>query len=156
MKSAVSQHTFIYIGSSRTALQGCYTKQSGDNLDEISVLTCSLFTTLQSQCLQKCLKIRVHGTYYSFNGLRKNMVPPTRGSMPNQGPRSEYVHCNNNMLANLKRNASALFWYTQRHHSFKGRGLWLTIGGYCTQPPHSKSYGKQGHGPGAGAKELGW
>ena len=28
------------------------------------------------------------------------MVPPTRGSMPNQGPRSEYVHCNNNMLAN--------------------------------------------------------
>ena len=63
-------------------------------------MTCSLFATLQGQCLQKCLKIRVHGTYNSFNGLRKNIVPPTRGSMPNQGPRSEYVHCNNNMLAN--------------------------------------------------------
>jgi len=39
-----------------------------------------------------------------------------RGSMPYQGPRSECNHCNNNMLATHKHNASALFWYTQRYH----------------------------------------
>ena len=37
--------------------------------------------------------------------------------MPNQGPRSECNHCNNNMLATHKHNASALFWYTQRYHA---------------------------------------
>ena len=36
--------------------------------------------------------------------------------MPNQGPWSECNHCNNNMLAIHKHNASALFWYTQRYH----------------------------------------
>ena len=36
--------------------------------------------------------------------------------MPYQGPRSECNHCNNNMLATHKHNASALFWYTQRYH----------------------------------------
>ena len=36
--------------------------------------------------------------------------------MPYQGPWSECNHCNNNMLATHKHNASALFWYTQRYH----------------------------------------
>ena len=36
--------------------------------------------------------------------------------MPYQGPWSECNHCNNNMLAIHKHNASALFWYTQRYH----------------------------------------
>jgi hypothetical protein len=36
--------------------------------------------------------------------------------MPYQGPWSKCNHCNNNMLATHKHNASALFWYTQRYH----------------------------------------
>ena len=68
---------------------------------------------------------------------------PTWGSMPHQGPWSQYVHCKNNMLANLKHNASALFWYTQQYHRSKGHVPWTTIGGYCAQPPRSKSHGKQ-------------
>jgi|GEM_PF-1936397 hypothetical protein len=36
--------------------------------------------------------------------------------MPYQGPWSECNHCNNNMLAIHKHNASALSWYTQRYH----------------------------------------
>ena len=67
--------------------------------------------------------------------------------MPNQGPWSKYVHRNNNMLANLKHNASALFWYTQRHHRSKGHGPWLTNWGYCAQPPRPKSHGKQASPP---------
>ena len=39
--------------------------------------------------------------------------------MPYQGPWSECNHCNNNMLAAHKLNASALFWYTQRYHSLR-------------------------------------
>ena len=63
--------------------------------------------------------------------------------MPNHRPWSEYVHCNNNMLANLNHNASALFWYTQRHHRSKGHGPWLTNWGYCAQPPRFRSHCKQ-------------
>ena len=36
--------------------------------------------------------------------------------MPYQGPWSECNHCNNSMLTAHKRDASALFWYTQRYH----------------------------------------
>ena len=57
-KSIVSMQ-IIYVGSSGTALQDCETKQSDDNLDEIQVLNCSLFATLQGHYLQKCLKIEV-------------------------------------------------------------------------------------------------
>ena len=46
---------------------------------------------------------------------------PTRGSMPNQGPWSEYNLCNLNMLAIHKHNASVLFWYTQRYQSQRAR-----------------------------------
>ena len=36
--------------------------------------------------------------------------------MPYQGPWSECNHCNKNMLATHKHDASALFWYTQLYH----------------------------------------
>ena len=75
---------------------------------------------------------------------------PHKGSMPHQGPWSQYVHCNNNMLANLKHNASALFWYTQRYHRSKGHGPWTTIGGYCAQPPRFRKHGTQASPPSSG------
>ena len=67
--------------------------------------------------------------------------------MPNHRPWSEYVHCNNNMLANLKHNASALFWYTQRYYRSKGHAPWITSKGYCAQPPRFKSQGTQASPP---------
>ena len=65
--------------------------------------------------------------------------------MPYQGPWSECNHCNNNMLAIHKHNASALFWYTQRYHDPRTeehgspQGLLCLI--HAIEP--------QDHGPGA-------
>ncbi len=53
--------------------------------------------------------------------------------MPYQGPWSECNHCNNNMLAAHKHNASALFWYTQRYHSLRTLEHGPTARGYLAQ-----------------------
>ena len=53
--------------------------------------------------------------------------------MPYQGPWSECVHCNNNMLEACKQDASALFWYTQRYHSLRTLEHGSLAGGYLAQ-----------------------
>ena len=70
-----------------------------------------------------------------------------RGSMPNQGPRSECNHCNNNMLATHKHNASALFWYTQRYHA--------PTRGYLAQSSQTKGPGPWTGDPRSRALRLG-
>ena len=71
-----------------------------------------------------------------------------RGSMPNQGPRSECNHCNNNMLATHKHNASALFWYTQRYHA--------PTRGYLAQSSQTKGPGAWTGDPGSRAPRHGY
>ena len=77
--------------------------------------------------------------------------------MPYQGPWSKCNHCNNNMLATHKHNASALFWYTQRYHDPRteehGSPAGVTVPnafsrvtGTRTGPPYHKAP-RLGHGP---------
>jgi len=68
--------------------------------------------------------------------------------MPYQGPRSECNHCNNNMLAIHKHNASALFWYTQRYHG--------PTRGYLAQSSQTKGPEPWTGDPGSRAPRLGY
>ena len=67
--------------------------------------------------------------------------------MPNQGPWSECNHCNNNMLATRKHNASALFWYAQRYHA--------PTRGYLAQSTKTKGPEPGTRDPGSRAPRLG-
>ena len=68
--------------------------------------------------------------------------------MPNQGPWSECNHCNNNMLATHKHNASALFWCTQRYHA--------PTRGYLAQSTQTKGPEPWTGDPGSRAMRLGY
>jgi hypothetical protein len=74
--------------------------------------------------------------------------------MPYQGPWSEFNHCNDNMLAARKHDASALFWYTQRYHGPRTVEQDPTAG--VTVPnPYSRAAGQRTGDPGSGTLRLG-